>query len=103
MIKQNRYDASTGTLAYTDEQREVYTQAVQYWDRYFHQGEAPGLPLNYISNPLEIVDLTVFFSSANSIFWAGKPKDPPAIHTFLISCKNLSQKAKELWANISSS
>lgn len=74
MIKQNRYDASTGTLAYTDEQREVYTQAVQYWDRYFHQGEAPGLPLNYISNPLEIVDLTVFFS------WAAGALRPGDLH-----------------------
>lgn len=81
MIKQNLYDASTGTLVYTDEQQAAYREAIQYWDRYFHQGEAPGLPLNYISNPLEIADLTAFFSWSAWAAGALRQGDPHNTYT----------------------
>ncbi len=64
MIKENHYDPSTGTLVYSNEQKQAYVDAIEHWDRYFRQGEAPGLPLNYISDPNEIIDLTAFFSWA---------------------------------------
>ena len=81
MIKENRYDPATGTLIYTNEQKQAYADAVKYWDRYFRQGEAPGLPLGYISNELEITDLTAFFSWAAWAAGALRHGDPHNTYT----------------------
>ena len=81
MIKENRYDPSTGILIYSDEQKQAYINAVEYWDQYFNRGEAPGLPLNYISNPKEISDLVSFFSWAAWAAGALRPGDPHNTYT----------------------
>lgn len=81
MIKENRYDASTENLIYTDEQKQAYAKAVQYWDRFFRLGEAPGLPFGYISDPHEIADLTAFFSWAAWAAGALRPGDPYNTYT----------------------
>lgn len=61
MIKENRYDPSTGILIYTEAQRAAFEEGVVYWSQFFREG-APGLPENYIEDADELRDLSAFFS-----------------------------------------
>ncbi len=67
LLKENRFDLATNSLIYTPEEEAAFEKAKTFWKHYFTQGDAPGLPKNYISDPQEQFLLTTFFSWAS---WA---------------------------------
>jgi nitric oxide reductase subunit B len=79
ILKKNRYDPQTETLVFTDEQATVFDQQKIYWDDYFNNGKAPGLPTNYIRTDHELNDLVAFFSWAS---WAAATKRPGEDFTY---------------------
>jgi nitric oxide reductase subunit B len=79
MMKENRYDATAGTLVYTKEQTEAFRKSIESWRVYFNEGKAPGLHENYISNPRDLFNLVSFFSWAS---WAASTLRPDAPYTY---------------------
>ncbi len=74
LLKQNRYDPSTRTLAFTDPEVASYRQQVQKWSAYFARPTAnAGLPTNYIKDPTELRQLTSFFAWAAWASVANRP------------------------------
>ena len=65
MLHTNRYDASTGTLTLTAPEVTAFENEVKNWSNYFTKPDrAPGLPRDFISNPTQLRNLTIFFSWA---------------------------------------
>jgi nitric oxide reductase subunit B len=79
VLKQNRYDSHTDTLAFTEEETKSYEHALDFWKNYFSSGEAPGLPKNYISNSEDLNALTSFFAWAA---WAAVTNRPGEKFTY---------------------
>lgn len=79
MLKQNRFDADTETLHFTNEEAKAYSHTLGYWTRYFTSGEAPGLPKNYLSDPEDLSNLTAFFAWAA---WAAVTNRPGEEFTY---------------------
>jgi nitric oxide reductase subunit B len=79
ILKQNRYDSSTGTLTFTEEESQAYAHSLNYWKDYFTLGLAPGLPKNYIANPQDQHTLTAFFAWAA---WAAVTNRPNEEFTY---------------------
>lgn len=73
ILKQNRYDEREDSLLYTPGEVEAYKKALAYWKNYFTEGEAPGLPKNYIQNAEDLTNLTAFFSWASWAAVANRP------------------------------
>ena len=62
MLRTNRYDASTGTLVWTDEQVKAYDQAVEYYTKMFGpDAQKNGLKPDLITDPTEVQQVTAFF------------------------------------------
>lgn len=62
MLRTNRYDESTGTLVWTDEQVEAYNQAVEYYTKMFGpDAQKNGLKPDLITDPTEVQQVTAFF------------------------------------------
>lgn len=78
MIKENRFNAETNLLVYTDAQKAAFDEQVQYWTHFFQEG-APGLPENYIQDAEELTDLTAFFSWSA---WAAGALRPETNNTY---------------------
>lgn len=75
LLKKNRFDFNNNILVYTPEEVEAFSKALIYWKNYFTQGEAPGLPKNYIKNPDELKDLIIFFSWASWVAVTNRPNE----------------------------
>ncbi len=73
ILKENRFDFDKNDLVYTPGEVAVFDKAQVYWQAYFNEGIAPGLPLNYISNPDDLRNLVTFFSWAS---WVAVTKRP---------------------------
>jgi len=65
LLSENRYDARTRTLAFTDAEAASYRRQIGQWRDYFAGSRASrGLPAGTISDPAELRQLTSFFSWA---------------------------------------
>ena len=63
MLHQNRYDAKSGTLTFTDAERLSYQEQIGKWAAYLSQPAAnAGLPAKYITDTTELRQLTAFFA-----------------------------------------
>lgn len=79
ILKHNRYDSSTETLVFTEEETKAYELSLEFWQNYFTSGDAPGLPKNYISNTEDLNALTSFFAWAA---WAAVTNRPGEEFTY---------------------
>lgn len=62
-LKANRYDRSTGVLTFTQAETASYENQIQMWAEYFVQPTGNGgLPPVYITDPVELRQLTAFFA-----------------------------------------
>ncbi|NTU60025.1 MAG: nitric-oxide reductase large subunit, partial [Deltaproteobacteria bacterium] len=63
LLKQNRFDAASGTLVYTGAEAESFGRQIPRWGAYFGRTVASrGLPAGYLSDPAELRPLTAFFA-----------------------------------------
>jgi len=63
MLEQNRYDAKSGTLTFTEAERLSFHKQIAKWAAYFSQPAAnAGLPAKYITDATELRQLTAFFA-----------------------------------------
>jgi nitric oxide reductase subunit B len=80
LLKQNRYDAKTGTLAFTEVEAASYQKQRVKWATYL---SAPtrdaGLPTHYIQEPRELRQLTAFFAWAA---WASVAERPGKAYSY---------------------
>jgi len=72
MLKENRYDASSGSLTYSAGEAESFARQQGEWADYFAKG-APGLPAGYIKEASEIRPLTAYLAWAS---WASRANRP---------------------------
>ncbi len=77
ILKENRYDARSQTLLFSDGEALSYHRQVGRWARYFSQpsGDA-GLPVRYISDPHDLQQLTSFFAWTAWAAAAARPGKP---------------------------
>lgn len=62
-LKHNGYDAATATLHLTSAEVDSFNRQIGYWTRYFSNPRGDGgLTANYITNPVELRELTAFFA-----------------------------------------
>jgi len=74
MLKQNRYDAQTSVLTYTQPEVDTFQAQQTVWADYFSKpGNDAGLQAKLISNPEEIRQLTAFFAWAAWFSVAERP------------------------------
>jgi nitric oxide reductase subunit B len=74
LLKQNRYDASTGILIFTPAEADTFTAQQAVWANYFSKPEtSAGLEAKIIADPREIRQLTAFFAWAA---WASAANRP---------------------------
>jgi nitric oxide reductase subunit B len=78
VLKANRYDAATRTLAYTAGEVESLKVQEKEWSDYFAKG-APGLPAGYIKDAGEIRALTAYFSWAS---WSARANRPGRAYSY---------------------
>ena len=79
-LKQNRYDAASGTLAMTAADAASFGRQIGTWTRYFETpAENGGLTAKLISDPRELRQLTSFFAWAA---WASVAERPGAGHSY---------------------
>jgi len=65
MLKENRYEKSSGTLLYTDIEAASFTNQLDKWEAYFLNADnSSGLPPEYITDKEELRKLTAFFAWA---------------------------------------
>lgn len=63
LLKQNRYDPQTETLAITPAESVSYRRQLMTWAEYFSSpARNAGLPAKYIKDPVELGQLTAFFA-----------------------------------------
>jgi len=63
LLKQNRYDAKSGTLTFTEAERLSFQKQIAKWAAYFSQPASnAGLPAKYITDATELRQLTAFFA-----------------------------------------
>ncbi len=73
-LKQNRYDAASGTLAFTGPEADAFRIQTGEWTRYFAGAvPAPGLPARFIHDPGELEHLTAYFAWATWATVAPRP------------------------------
>jgi nitric oxide reductase subunit B len=74
LLKQNRYDPSTGTLGFSAAEAAAWATQKVEWSRYFAgDTPAPGLPAKYIRDPAELDALTSYFAWAAWATVANRP------------------------------
>ncbi len=80
LLKQNRYDRQTRTLAFTEPEVASYWEQVLGWTSYFSRptGNA-GLPAKYVADPDELRQLTAFFAWTA---WASVAIRPGESHSY---------------------
>ena len=62
MMRTNRYDSSTGTLVWTDEQVKAYNEAVSHYTTMFGpEAHSHGLKPDLITDPVQVKQVTAFF------------------------------------------
>lgn len=62
MLRTNRYDPSTGTLVWTDEQVKAYNDAVGHYTKMFGpDAHSHGLKPDLITDPIQVKQVTAFF------------------------------------------
>jgi len=62
MMRTNRYDSSTGTLVWTDEQVKAYNEAVNHYTKMFGpDAHSHGLKPDLITDPVQVKQVTAFF------------------------------------------
>ena len=62
MMRTNRYDPSTGTLVWTDEQVKAYNEAVNHYTKMFGpDAHSHGLKPDLITDPVQVKQVTAFF------------------------------------------
>lgn len=63
LLKQNRYNQETRTLAFTESEAVSFQRQIGQWRAYFQNPAGNGgLPAQYISDPEELRQLTAFFA-----------------------------------------
>ncbi len=63
LLEQNRYDAKSGILTFTEAERLSFHKQIAKWAAYFSQPAAnAGLPAKYITDVTELRQLTAFFA-----------------------------------------
>ena len=73
-LKQNRYDPSTRTLRFIEEEAASYRMQIGKWTAYFSSPDSSmGLPASYIDDPGEIERLTAFFAWTAWASYAPRP------------------------------
>jgi nitric oxide reductase subunit B len=77
LLKTNRYNPRTKTLAFTQAESESYERQILKWKSYLARPEtSAGLPANYINNAEEIRQLTAFFAWTAWASVADRPGKP---------------------------
>ena len=61
-LRTNRYDVENKTLTWTDNQSEAYRQLLPYYDTEFGAIRKLPLPVDYIKDPTERLQLSRFFA-----------------------------------------
>ncbi len=80
LLSENRYDARTRTLVFTDAEAASYRKQVGKWRDYFNGSRASrGLPAGTVSAPEELRQLTSFFSWAA---WATAARVPGKTYSY---------------------
>lgn len=80
LLKQNRYDPGSGTLALTAVEAASFPRQVAKWSNYFAEPTtSAGLPARYISDPGELKSLTAFFAWTA---WASVTNRPGQDYTY---------------------
>lgn len=80
LVRTNRYDEATGTLAFTDEQVAAFDQVQQHYADFFGEETTRyGLVPNAITDPDEVRDLTAFFAWTA---WAAAAERPGHEYSF---------------------
>ena len=63
LLEQNRFDAKSGVLTFTEAEQLSFKNQIAKWAAYFSQPTAnAGLPAKYITDPTELRQLTAFFA-----------------------------------------
>jgi nitric oxide reductase subunit B len=63
LLEENRYDAKSGILTFTEAERRSFQKQITKWSAYFSQPAAnAGLPAKYITDATELRQLTAFFA-----------------------------------------
>jgi nitric oxide reductase subunit B len=76
-LKQNKYDAASRTLTFSDEEALSYQKQVAQWTDYFTKPtNNAGLQTSLISDPQELRQLTAFFAWAAWASVANRPEKP---------------------------
>jgi nitric oxide reductase subunit B len=76
-LKQNRYDAASHTLTFTDEEALSFQKQIAQWTDYFSKPtNDAGLETAFISDPQELRQLTAFFAWAAWASVANRPGKP---------------------------
>ncbi len=76
-LKQNRYDAATGTLAFTAPEAASFQQQIAVWADYFSSPtNSAGLPAALVNDPQELRQLTAFFAWTAWASVAERPGKP---------------------------
>jgi nitric oxide reductase subunit B len=80
LLKQNRYDATSKTLLFSEAEKASFERQLLLWADYFaHPTNNGGLPSKYIADPEEIRQLTAFFAWAA---WASVAKRPDKPYSY---------------------
>ncbi len=80
LLRENRFEAATGTLVFTEAEAEAHRVQAREWRDYFAGPvAAPGLPAGYISDPGELRRLDDFFAWSA---WATVAQRPGAVHSY---------------------
>lgn len=105
LLKQNRYDAASKTLTFTQAEATSYHKQITKWTDYFaNPADNGGLQANFISDPAEIRQLTSFFAWAA---WAAVANRPGMSHTYTnnfpydLSVGNKPSSDAILWSALS--
>jgi len=74
LLKENRYDAATGTLRFSPAEASAWRIQSAEWAAYFSgPTPAPGLPAQYIRDPRDLADLNSYFAWAAWATVANRP------------------------------
>jgi len=77
LLKDNRYDPSTGSLVFSDIEVQSFENQIGFWKTYFSLPEnSAGLQANLVSNPVELRKLTSFFAWTSWVSVAQRPDKP---------------------------
>lgn len=77
ILKENRYDARSQTLTFTEGEALSYSRQIERWGSYFSRpSRDAGLPVRYISDPGELRALTSFFAWTAWAAAAERPGKP---------------------------